>query len=221
MADDKTGAVGYTAREEYLAEDVASNYVANRFSGLLGRYRHAREQSAVDSLIAKLPAAQINSILDCPVGIGRWLPNLSVLKPRRMVGMDVSPTMLKHAKTVKLPSDIETEFREGVAESLPFADGEFDLVFCHALLKHLPVDVQRAVIIEIARVTSNYALITTSVNRGGAGFIRRFRHAKGAVAVSPDWFDDVIREAGFEMVDLAKTATPIGVEFCHLLRKVR
>ena len=221
MADNKTVAVGYTAREEYLAEDVASNYVANRFSGRLGRYRHVREQSSVDHLIAKLPAGEINAILDCPVGIGRWMPNLSVLKPKRVVGMDVSPTMIKHAQTVKLSPDIKVEFREGVAENMPFADGEFDLVFCHALLKHLPLDAQRAVIIEIARVTSKYAIITSSVNRGAAGFIRRFRHAKGAVASSPAWFDEVVRAAGFEMIDLAKTATPIGVEYGHLLRKVR
>ncbi|MCV7061971.1 class I SAM-dependent methyltransferase [Mycolicibacterium vaccae] len=125
---------GYTARSEYLAEDVAQNYVRNRFSGALGKYRYRREQRAVNKLLGQLPADQISAVLDCPTGIGRWIPNLAAVSPQRIVGVDVSPTMLKRAREVRI-AGVSLEFQEGVAESLPFEAGEFDLVFCHALLK--------------------------------------------------------------------------------------
>lgn len=211
--------VGYTARKEYLAEDVVQNYVRNRYSGTMGRYRYAREQQAVNGIIAQIPSSEVEAILDCPTGIGRWLPNLAVLRPQRIVAMDVSPTMLSAARRVQLDG-IAIDFKEGVAEQLPFESGTFDLVFCHALLKHLPANSQLDVIKELARVTSKYVIVAASVRRGPAGFIRRFRHAKGAVAVSRKWFEDVVAQSGLQIVAAKKATTPVGVEYSYLLRKV-
>jgi ubiquinone/menaquinone biosynthesis C-methylase UbiE len=211
--------VDYTARAEYLADDVVQNYISNRFSGILGQYRFGREQRAVNGLIALLPASEIRGVLDCPTGIGRWLPNLMTLRPERIFAVDVSPTMLKQAKTV--PADnVEIQFLEGVAENLPFDDNSFDLVFCHALLKHLPEAAQLKVIEELARITSKYVIVTASVRRGPAGYVRRFRKAKGAVAVSREWIERSMLESGLHVVGSRKAATPIGVEYSYLLRKV-
>ena len=211
--------VGYTAREEYLSEDVVQNYVRNRFSGALGRYRFWREQRAVSSILEQVPSQEVEVILDCPTGIGRWLPNLAALEPQRIVAVDVSPTMLKQAKTVSLKG-VSIEFRQGAAEELPFEDDSFDLVFCHALLKHLPESAQFQVISELARVTSDYVIVAASVRRGPAGFIRRFRQSKGAVAVSREWFERSTACSGLRIVSSRKATTPIGVEFSYLLRKV-
>jgi ubiquinone/menaquinone biosynthesis C-methylase UbiE len=210
--------VDYTARAEYLAEDVVKNYIPNRFSGVLGRYRFSREQRAVNHLISLLPASEVRTVLDCPTGIGRWLPNLMTLQPDQIVAVDVSPTMLKQARTV--PADyVEIQFLEGVAERLPFDDGSFDLVFCHALLKHLPEAAQLEVIEELGRITSKYVIVTASVRRGPAGYIRQFRKAKGAVAVSKEWIERSVAGGGLHVVDSRKAATPIGVEYSYLLRK--
>ena len=210
--------VSYTTREEYLAEDVVQNYIPNRFSGTLGQYRYRREQGAVNSLIGQVPRTEVQAILDCPTGIGRWLPNLAVLEPCRIVAVDVSPTMLKQAQTVQL-QNIATEFRQGVAEQLPFQDGTFDVVFCHALLKHLPAPVQLQVIKELARVTSKYVIVTASVRRGPAGFIRQFRNPKGAFAVSRPQFEQFALDSGLCVIGSRKAATPVGAEYSYLLRK--
>ena len=211
--------VGYTARGEYLAQDVVENYIPNRFSGVLGRYRFQREQRAVNDLIAKVPANDIDTILDCPTGIGRWLPNLAILEPRRVVAMDVSPTMLEQARTVALPG-VAVDYQEGVAEQLPFEARTVDLVFCHALLKHLPESTQEQVIKELARVASKYVIVTASVLRGPAGALRRARRAKGAVAVSRGSFETTVARSGLRVVDSRKAATPVGVEYSYLLRKL-
>lgn len=209
---------GYTARGEYLADDVVDNYMPHRFSGALGRYRFKREQRAVNGRIEELNAADVRVVLDCPTGIGRWLPNLATLHPDRIVAMDVSPTMLKRASTVSLDG-ISIEFRQGVAERLPFGDGYFDLVFCHALLKHLPAEAQAQVIEELTRVTSKYILVAASVRRGPAGWLRTVRRAKGAVAVSDRWFRKVLDDNGLVVVSTKKATTPVGVEYSYLLRK--
>ncbi len=213
---DEDEAVDYPTREEYLAEDVVQNYIPNRFTGLLGRYRFWREQRAVNSLIARVPRIEIQAILDCPTGIGRWLPNLAVLQPQRIVAVDVSPTMLRRAETVSI-DNVSTEFRIGVAEHVPFEDGTFDLVFCHALLKHLPESAQLQVIKELARVTSRYVIVTASVRRGLAGFTRRFRRPRGAVAVSKSWFEQAASEYGLRVVCSRKASTPLGAEYSYLL----
>lgn len=211
-------ATGYTARREYLADDVVENYIPNRFSGILGRYRFRREQRAVNGRIASIPVGEVRSILDCPTGIGRWLPNLATLQPDRIVAVDVSPTMLKRASTVSLEG-VSTDFRQGIAEELPFDDNHFDLVFCHALLKHLPPEAQAQVIKELARVTSKYVIVAASVRRGPAGWIRTLRKAKGAVAVSDSWFQEVLAQNGLGVISAMKATTPLGVEYSYLLRK--
>ncbi len=210
--------VSYTTRQEYLAEDVVEDYLPKRFSGFMGQYKYRREQRAVNSLINQIPRADVQSILDCPTGIGRWLPNLAVLEPRRITAVDVSPTMLKRAKTVQLPG-VALEFRQGVAERLPFEEGSFDLVFCHALLKHLPEPVEFAVIKELARVTSKYVIVAASVRRGPSGVIRQFRNPKGAFSVSQQQFEQAVADSGLRVVDSRKATTPVGSEYSYLLKK--
>ncbi|MCV7220894.1 class I SAM-dependent methyltransferase [Mycolicibacterium elephantis] len=211
--------VGYAARKNYLAEDVVQNYMRNRFSGVLGRYRYRREQRAVNSLIAQIPKSEVQDILDCPTGLGRWLPNLAVLQPDRIVAVDASPTMLKKARTVSV-GGIRIEFQEGIAEQLPFEDRTFDLAFCHALLKHLPESAKLEVIRELARVTSRYVIVTASVRRGLPGFIRQFRSANGGVAVSQQWIQRSVKNASLRIIDARKATTPIGVEYSYLLEKI-
>lgn len=208
----------YSARDEYLSKAVVQNYIRDRFSGPLGRYRFHREQRAVNDVIAQVPCGEVEAILDCPTGTGRWLANLASLGPKLVTAVDVSPAMLGQAKTVSLGS-ITTKFQEGVAENLPFEDNSFDLVFCHALLKHLPESVQSKVIRELARVTSKYVIVAASVRRGPAGVIRRFRHSRGAVAVSRQWFEESVAGSGLIIITSRKATTPLGVEFSYLLRK--
>jgi ubiquinone/menaquinone biosynthesis C-methylase UbiE len=66
------------------------------------------------------------------------------------VAMDISPGMLRALAATARRLDMEVRTLEGDAESLPFADGSFDLVIGHAVLHHLP-DLDSAMA-EFARV---------------------------------------------------------------------
>lgn len=210
--------IAYTARREYLADDVVQRYMTDRFSGPLGRYRYRREQAAVSGMIRRVPPSEIAAILDCPTGTGRWLPLLASLRPNRVVAVDVSPAMLKKAQTVPLDG-IAREFHVGVAEQLPFADNQFDLVFCHALFKHLPEQVQMKVIAELARVTSKYVILAASVRRGPAGVLRRVRKAGGAHSMPRRRFEQIALQSGLRVIGSRKATTPIGNEYSYLFRK--
>ena len=116
---------------------------------------------------------------------------------------------------------IAIELQEGVAEQLHFEAGSIDLVFCHALLKHLPQEAQQQVIQELARITSGYVIVTASVLRGPSGALRRIRQAKGAVAITRGWFEETVDRSGLDVIDSRKAATPVGVEYSYLLHKRR
>jgi ubiquinone/menaquinone biosynthesis C-methylase UbiE len=52
----------------------------------------------------------------------------------RVTGLDLSPGMLTVARSVALRERLSIDWREGRAEGLPFADGEFDVVLCQYAL---------------------------------------------------------------------------------------
>ncbi len=67
-----------------------------------------------------------------------------------VTGIDPSEPSLAVARAHALQQDLTIEYREGVGESLPFADAYFDIVYCCDVLEH--VNDLEAVISEIARV---------------------------------------------------------------------
>ena len=66
----------------------------------------------------------ITSVLDVGTGTGLFAEAFGDGK-RRVAGIDPDPDLLTHARSLVPGAD----FREGIAEKLPFADGSYDLVF--------------------------------------------------------------------------------------------
>jgi SAM-dependent methyltransferase len=90
----------------------------------------------------RLPA---EAFLDAGCGDGRYLAALAAELPMRRAGVDISERILD---TARLQTD--AELRRANLESLPFADGEFDLVLCSQVVEHV-VDANAAAR-ELARV---------------------------------------------------------------------
>src|SRR5438046_6696824 len=67
-----------------------------------------------------------------------------------VTGIDPSEPSLAVARAHALQEDLAIEYREGVGESLPFADAYFDIVYCCDVLEH--VNNLEAVISAVARV---------------------------------------------------------------------
>jgi len=91
-------------------------------------------------------------LLDVACGTGRFLREVKSNYPRlHVTGLDLSPHYLSVARRELAPWS-RTRFVEGMAEAMPFADREFDVVTCIYLFHELPPRVRRAAAAEIRRV---------------------------------------------------------------------
>ncbi|MEY9852336.1 ubiquinone/menaquinone biosynthesis C-methylase UbiE [Leifsonia sp. EB41] len=75
-------------------------------------------------------------VLEVAVGSGRSLPYYPA--GVEVVGIDLSPEMLAIARRRAAELGRTVDLREGDAEALPFADGEFDTVVCALALCSIP-----------------------------------------------------------------------------------
>jgi demethylmenaquinone methyltransferase/2-methoxy-6-polyprenyl-1,4-benzoquinol methylase len=103
-------------------------------------------------LVSRIPASATR-VLDVASGTAAVAIQLARAAPERtVVGIDQSPEMLAagRARVARAGLSDRVELREGRAESLPFADGEFDALTFTYLLRY--VDDPLATMRELARV---------------------------------------------------------------------
>jgi ubiquinone/menaquinone biosynthesis C-methylase UbiE len=67
-------------------------------------------------------------------------------------GIDASPEMTARAVRKATKAGLQVDFKNAVAEALPFPDEQFDVVLASMMLHHLPSDVRRQCFAEIRRV---------------------------------------------------------------------
>ena len=67
-------------------------------------------------------------------------------------GIDPSPEMIEVARKKAQRAGLDIDFRIGVIESLPYADGSFDVVTSSLMMHHLPYEVQQKGLAEVFRV---------------------------------------------------------------------
>ncbi|KAI9714842.1 MAG: hypothetical protein M1820_000131 [Bogoriella megaspora] len=120
---------------------------------------HSR-RTAQNSAAFLLPYIQPTSnILDIGCGPGTITCDLASLAPQGTItGLDTSPSIITSAQDLATSRGLSnTVFRTGDANSLPFSDSTFDIVFAHQVLQHVgdPVGVLR----EMRRVTKPGGLV--------------------------------------------------------------
>jgi demethylmenaquinone methyltransferase/2-methoxy-6-polyprenyl-1,4-benzoquinol methylase len=143
-------------------------------------------------LVSRVPPTAMR-VLDVATGTAAVAIELARAEPgRTVVGIDQSPEMLAVAR--ERTRGLPIELHEGRAESLPFADGEFDALTFTYLLRY--VDDPHATMRELARV----------VRPGGVIAMQEFGLPRGAwrplwelyvriglplagAAVSPGWHE--------------------------------
>ncbi|UFH56163.1 bifunctional demethylmenaquinone methyltransferase/2-methoxy-6-polyprenyl-1,4-benzoquinol methylase UbiE [Spirosoma sp. KNUC1025] len=101
------------------------NHVLSGGIDILWRKRAIRELRS-----SKKPDFQPQTILDIATGTGDFAIEALALKPRKIVGVDISEGMLAigREKMKKRGVDHIIDMRSGDSEGLPFADNEFDAV---------------------------------------------------------------------------------------------
>ena|SRR5680860_32253 len=206
----------YAARESYQHGADKDAYERERFSGILGRYRYAREQRAINALVDMLP--QGISVADCPCGNGRWWSALAK-RANRIIAVDISRGMLEFAQELATEFAIDIEVRQGDAENLDLRDGSVDYTFSHALTKHLPIPVQYQVLSEFSRISRSGVICSFGVFSHLTYEVWRRRNIEESY---PTFFEELkwmAEEAGLSIRAMRKCTTPVGVEYSVLFDK--
>jgi len=137
-------------------------------------------------------------VLDLACGSGIYSRPLARAIPRgRVVGLDLSPAMLRHALRLAAREHVaNVSFVRGDAQRLPFPAERFDLVNCCGAL-HLFPDT-RGALGEIARVLRPGGCFTASVvRRRESGTLARTLRALGVASFGERDLEALLRGAGF------------------------
>ena len=118
-------------------------------------------------------------VLEVAPGPGYFAVSLARLGDYRITGIDISRTMVEIARSNASQAGVAIDFRQGSASSMPFADEQFDMLYCRAAFKNFTEPLQalremyrvlkpggRALIIDLRRDASR-AEINTEVSRMG------------------------------------------------------
>ena len=122
-------------RDAYRDEQVAREYVAQRFREPLGALLHDRQVRAVQRVIA---AHAPRRILELGPGPARVTVDLVSSLGRHAVALDASLQMLSEARRRLAGAGDAIRFVHGDAFHLPFACA-FDLVYSFRLIRHFDV----------------------------------------------------------------------------------
>ena len=117
-----------------------------------GLTKHMGGLEATGELIDACHIDKASYVLDVGCGVGMTTCYLAQEYGCRVVGVDVSETMVKRSKERAKRKNVadKVEFRIGNAQALPFKDGVFDAVVCESVVA-FPKDKQK-VVSEYARV---------------------------------------------------------------------
>ncbi|HKQ03913.1 MAG TPA: class I SAM-dependent methyltransferase [Blastocatellia bacterium] len=117
-----------------------------------------REDQFIEAYFNK---RQINSLLDLPVGTGRFF--IHYHNVRNLVGVDISKAMLEEAreKLVFLSSETSVRLECGDVFSLRFTDNEFEVTLVCRLFHLIPQHMVAKAIRELCRVTKGEIIVQT------------------------------------------------------------
>ncbi len=170
-----------------------------------------RIMGPVQETVLELATAQVPrpaAILDIGCGTGRLLRVAAARFPNaRLEGVDAAEGMIKQAMAIA-PVGLKIRFQKATAESLPFPDGDFDLVLSTMTFHHWS-DQQKA-IGEVRRVLAPGGrwLIADIVAKGPMALVARLLRI-GHV-VSPSRLDQMLRAEGLAVITAKKVPGAAG-----------
>jgi ubiquinone/menaquinone biosynthesis C-methylase UbiE len=163
------------------------------------------------------------SVLDVGCGTGALtrLAKERVGETGRVYGVDAAPQMIAVARRKAAGRDLAIDFQIGLIEQLAFPDDSFDVVLSSLMMHHLPEELKRQGLAEIARVLKPGGRLLVldfqrrqsqrdpswikrhMLQRGSHAFLAQLLHAgleRGIEDLAP-----VMKEVGFTQIEIGET----------------
>ncbi len=183
----------------------------------LGR-EQAMRRMTVD--LARLQPGE--SVLDVGCGTGALtrLTKVCVGDTGRVYGIDAAPQMIAVARRKATRRNLAIDFQVGLIEQLAFPDDSFDVVLSSLMMHHLPDELKRQGLIEIARVLKpgGRLLVLDFQPRQTQSWIKRHLHQRGSSHAflaqllhagkelgGIQALPSVMREVGFTQIEAGET----------------
>lgn len=163
-----------------------------------------RERKLRERLLAPARLAAGESVLDIGCGTGSVaIAAAAQVGPLGSVhGIDPSPAMVGRARAKAARAKVTASFDVAFAQSLPFADGRFDVVVSTVMLHHLPRAGRDEALREARRVLKpggRLLAIDFGVEPGGEKGLLGRLHGTGGMTAS--YLAELAKTAGLEVVD--------------------
>jgi ubiquinone/menaquinone biosynthesis C-methylase UbiE len=180
-------------REWYQSDDIADAYEDKRFSNG-GRLIDDREKGAV---LDALGPVEDKTVLEVACGTGRFT-SLLADRGADIVGLDISPAMLKQGREKAQSVDVDDrlEFMRADAARLPFPDDHFDAVLAMRFF-HL-ADRPASFLSEMARVSKEQVFFDT-FKRFSFRSVYNFALPMGSRLYSSGEVERLLRGAGLQL----------------------
>jgi len=165
----------------------------------LGREQALRQRTAD---LAQLRPGE--SVLDvgCGTGTLALVAKRRVGEAGRVAGIDPAPQMIARARRKAARQGLSLDLQVGVIERLPFPDQSFDVVLSSLMMHHLPDDLKRQGLREIARV----------LKPGGRVLVLDAKRLSGRWHSAIQDQPALMREAGFSQIETGE-ARVLGLGF--------
>ena len=160
---------------------------------VLGSSEQALRQMTAD--LARLQAGETVLDVGCGTGTLAMVARERVGATGRVCGIDPGPQQIARARSKAARRCLTIDFQTGVIEQLAFPDSSFDIVLSTLMMHHLPDDLKRQGLAEIARV----------LKPGGRLLILDFKGPVGPWKSNIADQPAIMKEVGFSQVEMGKT----------------
>jgi SAM-dependent methyltransferase len=176
----------YIKRVNTRYHDATASEYDSKWGIDFGPIGRQQVRGKIIKALGKWPAEPFGDALEIGSGTGYFSLNLLQLGAiERLVATDISPEMLTTLARTTERLNLAVESHVTDAETLPFADESFDLVFGHAVLHHLP-DLDRA-LSEFRRVLRPGGTIAFCGEPSRYGDLLAALPKRGAQLAAPLW----------------------------------
>ena len=173
----------------------------------------------INIILALIKKTNPQTVLDFGCG-GGWLSKILASRGHKVVGVDISKSLLQNAKKI----NSQSEFILGDCTRLPFKEKAFDLIAGIAILHHLNINKALFECYSALKVFGNALFMDPNVLNPLMAIGRRILpseiHTKDERPISFEYLHKELANIGFEL-ESVKYMFPFSFSISYLLGKIK